>query len=90
MDLKTIRLLHDYNRWVNERLLATVHQVPADRLTEKLGASFDSIHGTLAHMLGAGYLRPGVRYTTAHEDNTDLGGALAKRLFGLAAACSTA
>ncbi len=53
MDLETVRLLYGYNHWVNERLLTTVDEVPADRLREKFGASFDSIHGTLGHILGA-------------------------------------
>lgn len=53
MDLDTIRLMYGYDRWVNERLFETVDEVPEDRLREKFGASFDSIYGTLAHMLGA-------------------------------------
>ena len=53
MDLVTVRLLYGYDHWVNERLLATVDEVPANRLREKFGASFDSILGTLSHMLGS-------------------------------------
>lgn len=53
MDLETIRLLYGYNHWVNQRLLATAEKVPLERTRESFGASFDSIHGTLAHILGA-------------------------------------
>lgn len=53
MDLETIRLLYGYERWVNRRLLATVEEVPPEQLREGYGVSFDTIHGTLAHILGA-------------------------------------
>lgn len=53
MDLDAVRFLFDYNQWANERLLAVAEQVPRERLAERFGASFDSIHGTLAHVLAA-------------------------------------
>jgi uncharacterized damage-inducible protein DinB len=53
MELQMIRLLYAYNRWVNERLLAAAARVPDQRRHERFGASFDSIHDTLAHILGA-------------------------------------
>lgn len=53
MDLDAVRLLYDYNHWANERLLAVAETAPRERLSERVGASFDSIHGTLAHVLGA-------------------------------------
>ena len=53
MDVETIRLLYQYNDWVNQVLLDVTEQVPADRLHDSFGTSFESIHGTLVHILGA-------------------------------------
>ena len=53
MDVETIRLLYQYNDWVNQMLLDVAEQVPADRLHDSFGTSFESIHGTLVHILGA-------------------------------------
>lgn len=46
-----LRSLFGYNHWVNDLLLDLVEQVPAERLREPMGASFDSIQGTAAHIL---------------------------------------
>jgi uncharacterized damage-inducible protein DinB len=53
LDVQAIRLLFAYSQWVNQRLLAVAERVPAERRVERFGASFDSIQGTLAHILGA-------------------------------------
>ncbi len=53
MDLDTIHLMYGYERWVNGRLMETVEEIPEGRLKERFGASFDSIFGTVAHILGA-------------------------------------
>jgi uncharacterized damage-inducible protein DinB len=53
VDVAAIRSLCAYNDWVNDRLFAIAEQLPADRARERFGASFDTIHGTLAHILGA-------------------------------------
>lgn len=53
VQVELVRTLYDYNRWVNERLLAVAEQVPPERQRERAGGSFDSIHGTLAHLLAA-------------------------------------
>lgn len=53
MDVEAIRSLYRYDRWVNGLLLEAAERLPAERSREKLGASFDSVHGTLAHVLGA-------------------------------------
>lgn len=49
--LEMIRSLYGYNRWVNQRLLDVVEQVPPERTREVFGGSFDTIHGTTAHIL---------------------------------------
>jgi uncharacterized damage-inducible protein DinB len=51
MDVDAIRSLYGYNRWANQRLLGLAEALPAEHTRERLGASFDSIHGTLAHIL---------------------------------------
>lgn len=53
MDPETIRFLYDYDGWVNERLLATAEQLSTEQTRDSYGASFDTIHGTLAHILGS-------------------------------------
>jgi uncharacterized damage-inducible protein DinB len=53
MDVTTIREMWDYDWWVNERLLAMAEELPPERTRERFGASFDTIHGTLGHILGS-------------------------------------
>ena len=49
--LHHVRLLADYNTWMNERLYAVCAQVPDAERKRDLGAFFRSIHGTLNHLL---------------------------------------
>lgn len=52
MELEMLRSLVGYNHWANDLLLDVAEQVPADRTRESLGgSSFDTIHGTTAHIL---------------------------------------
>ena len=44
-------LQSDYNRWMNERLYATCARLDEDLLRQDQGAFFESIHGTLNHLL---------------------------------------
>jgi len=53
MQVQAIRDLYQYDAWVNGRLLDLAEQVPEDQTRIQLGGSFDSLHGTLAHILGA-------------------------------------
>jgi uncharacterized damage-inducible protein DinB len=53
MNAESIRSLYGYNRWANERLRALAEALPPDRMHERLGASYESIHATLAHILAA-------------------------------------
>ncbi|HZK67116.1 MAG TPA: DinB family protein [Chloroflexota bacterium] len=53
MDMDTIRFLYSYDSRVNQRLLADAERLPSERTRESFGASFDTIHGTLAHILGS-------------------------------------
>jgi len=49
--VEIIRSLYGYNQWANDRLIARVGDVPRDRLSESFGGNFDTIQGTLAHIL---------------------------------------
>ena len=46
-------LLADYNAKTNQEMFAVLEQVPAAKLAEKNGLFFDSIAGTLNHLLQA-------------------------------------
>jgi uncharacterized damage-inducible protein DinB len=48
-----ILLLYDYNYWATRRLLAATEDVSTAQLTQALPMSWDSVMGTLAHILGA-------------------------------------
>lgn len=53
MDASYFRMLFDYNRWANARILdraVTVHE--ADYFAPRPGLSFGSLHATLVHLLG--------------------------------------
>lgn len=52
MGLEILRSLVSYNHWANDLLLDLAEQVPVEKAREPLGgSSFDSIHGTAAHIL---------------------------------------
>ena len=51
-----IRTLYDYNAWANTRIIDTCAGLSAGQLNAKAGASFDSIHDTLVHTLGAQWI----------------------------------
>lgn len=46
-------LLADYNRWMNEKVYAAAARLPAAERTAARGAFFDSIVGTLNHLVVA-------------------------------------
>lgn len=53
MEVEEVRQLLAYNRWANQRLYSLAALLPPERTRERLGTSFESIHGNLAHILGA-------------------------------------
>jgi uncharacterized damage-inducible protein DinB len=53
MNVDAIRSLYGYDRWVDERLLVLAESLPPEGTRDRFGASYDSIHGTFAHILGA-------------------------------------
>ncbi len=48
--LSHLRLLAEYNRWMNRSLLASAARLPADAVSADRGAFFGSILGTLNHL----------------------------------------
>jgi uncharacterized damage-inducible protein DinB len=51
--LDQIRALFEYNEWANGHVLDAAARLDEESLARKLGASFDSIQGNLAHAVGA-------------------------------------
>lgn len=51
-----VKALCDYNRWANDRVLATVERLTVEQFTRDLGSSFRSIRDTLVHILGAEWI----------------------------------
>lgn len=41
----------DYNQWMNRKIYAVCQDMPDEKRKENLGAYFQSIHGTLNHIL---------------------------------------
>jgi uncharacterized damage-inducible protein DinB len=49
--LRHVRLMADYNRWLNRRLYQAAATLPAEALAQARGAFFGSILGTLNHVV---------------------------------------
>jgi uncharacterized damage-inducible protein DinB len=45
--------LYEYSSWVNQRLLDTASTLTNEQFTQKILPTFDSVHLTLVHLLGA-------------------------------------
>lgn len=45
------RTMAQYNQWMNQKLYAICAKIPDEKRKENLGAFFQSIHGTLNHLL---------------------------------------
>lgn len=56
MIVEFIHNLYQYNAWANTRILDTAAQLTPDQLHAPSGASFDSAHATLVHILSAQWL----------------------------------
>lgn len=54
--LDSLRRSYDYLHWADARLLRAAAALQPDDYARDLGASFGSVHGTLAHMVGADWL----------------------------------
>lgn len=56
MSVEMIRTLYNYNAWANRRVLDTAARLSPEQLQATMGASFDSIHATLVHVMGAQWI----------------------------------
>ncbi|HZE99663.1 MAG TPA: DinB family protein [Planctomycetota bacterium] len=54
--LETIRLLYDYTRWADERLLDAVARLPTDEWTRDMGSSHKSVRDTVVHIASAQWI----------------------------------
>lgn len=51
-----VATMYRYNTWANDRILDTAAELSADEYRSPGGASFDSVHETLVHIMGAQWL----------------------------------
>jgi uncharacterized damage-inducible protein DinB len=56
MDLDYIRVLYEYNRWANARILAAASKLTPEELTKDLRNSFRSVRDTLVHIMSAEWI----------------------------------
>ena len=56
MNTRDIRLLYEYNRWANARVLAAASALSASQLMHDLASSYRSVFGTLGHILWGEWL----------------------------------
>lgn len=54
--LDTIRLLVDYTRWADARMLGAVAPLTPDQLTRDLGSSLKSVRDTVVHIASAQWI----------------------------------
>ena len=50
-----IRLLYEYDRWANNRVLRAASALTLEQFTHDLGGSFRSVRDTLVHIVGGGW-----------------------------------
>lgn len=53
MSVEHIRLMAEYNRWMNRKVYETAGKLSAEQLRENRGAFFGSVLGTLNHLMVA-------------------------------------
>ena len=53
MNVKDVQELFRYNAWANRRILDALAAIPAEDYLRDVKCSFGSIHGTVAHIVGA-------------------------------------
>jgi len=56
MNRHEIEFLYGYNRWANAKIFEAVAAVTPEQLQKDLSTSFDSLHGTLVHIVGAEWI----------------------------------
>jgi uncharacterized damage-inducible protein DinB len=56
MTTDDIRLLYQYDRWANHRVLQAASRLSAEEFTRDLGSSFRSVRNTLVHIIGGEWI----------------------------------
>jgi uncharacterized damage-inducible protein DinB len=56
MTKEDIRLLYEYDRWANNRVLQSVSVLNTEQFTRDLGGSFRSLRDTLLHIIGGAWI----------------------------------
>src|SRR6266571_1364461 len=51
--LELIRGLYEYNEWANNHVLEAASALMEEEFSQRQGASFESVEGNLAHIIGA-------------------------------------
>ena len=51
--LELIRGLYEYNEWANNHVLEAASALMEEEFSQRRGASFESVEGNLAHIMGA-------------------------------------
>ena len=54
--LETIRLLYDYTRWADVKMLDAVSKLPPDQFTKDMGSSLKSVRDTVVHLASAQWI----------------------------------
>lgn len=54
MNRDDIRLLFEYDRWANDRVLRAAAGLSGEQFTRELGGSFRSVRDALVHIIGGG------------------------------------
>jgi uncharacterized damage-inducible protein DinB len=53
MDIESIHILFNYHYWARDRMLAAAELITEAQFTQSKGASFDTIQGTLVHLMNS-------------------------------------
>ena len=56
MTIDDIRLLYQYDRWANNRVLQAASRLSAEEFTRDLGGSFRSVRDALVHIIGGEWI----------------------------------
>ncbi len=70
MTIDDIRLLYQYDRWANNRVLHATSRLSAEEFKRDLGGSFRSVRDTLVHIIGGEWIW--LRYWKAPPTNSAL------------------
>jgi uncharacterized damage-inducible protein DinB len=53
MDIESIRMLYDYHYWARDRVMKAAELISDDQFIQSKGVSFDTLQGTLAHLMNS-------------------------------------